>query len=165
MPVRRVTRLCGLQLTRWKCLTLSLLYDKESVLTKADAAYDVFTSSYWSEIQNEVSPRCVFKPSTTKDVSAAVLLSRLTQCPFAVKSGGHAAFAGGSSAEGGITISLEKLNYVRLSCNKKKVTIGPGNRWADVYRKLDTRDLTVAGGRVSSVGTGGLTLGGELYPC
>ena len=143
-----------------KCSTLSILYGKENVLTEKDAAYDIFTGSYWSGIQGDVSPRCIFKPSSTEDVSAVVLLSRLTQCHFAVKSGGHAAFAGGSSAEGGITVSLEKLNKVRLSCNKKKVTIGPGNRWADVYRKLDPRDLTVAGGRVSNVGTGGLTLGG-----
>jgi FAD/FMN-containing dehydrogenase len=138
------------------------LYGKDTVIGEEDAAYDAFTSSYWSQLQNDVSPRCIFKPSTTKDVSAVVLISRLTQCPFAVKSGGHAAFAGGSSVEGGITISLEKLNYVRLSCNKKKVTIGPGNRWADVYKKLGSRDLTVAGGRVSSVGTGGLTLGGKF---
>ncbi|KAH8173740.1 FAD binding domain-containing protein [Sarocladium implicatum] len=144
------------------CSTLSLLYGKESVLAENDAAYDTFTSSYWSAFQNEVSPRCIFKPSTTEDVSAVVLLSRLTQCPFAVKSGGHAAFAGGSSSEGGITIALEKLNQVKLSCKKKRVTIGPGNRWADVYRKLDPHELTVAGGRVSNVGTGGLTLGGGI---
>jgi hypothetical protein len=77
------------------------------------------------------------------------LLSRLTQCPFAVKGGGHAAFAGGSSIEGGITIALEKLNEVTLSADKKTAAIGPGNRWLRVYETLEQDGLAVIGGRVS----------------
>jgi FAD/FMN-containing dehydrogenase len=91
-----------------------------------------------------------------------VLLSRLTDCPFAVKSGGHAAFAGASNIEGGITVSLEKHKKISLSQDKKTVTIQPGNTWAAVYKELEKSELTVAGGRVSGVGTGGLSLGGEL---
>lgn len=111
--------------------------------------------------QAEVSPYCIFKPAKPTDVSVLVLLSRLTQCPFAVKSGGHAAFAGSSNIEGGITVSLEKLNGITVSADKSTVAIQPGNAWASVYTKLDGLGLTVTGGRVSRVGTGGLTLGGE----
>lgn len=111
--------------------------------------------------QAEIEPYCIFKPANAAAVSVLVLLSRLTHCPFAVKSGGHAAFAGASNIEAGITVSLEKLKDIRLSSDKKTVIIQPGNNWSDVYVKLDTKDLTVTGGRVSRVGTGGLTLGGE----
>lgn len=98
-----------------------------------------------------MDPYCVFKPSKALDVSTAILLSRLTQCPFAVKGGGHTAFPGASSIEGGITIALENLNEVTLSSDKRTVAVGPGNRWGAVYSKLEKDGLTVVGGRVSSL--------------
>ena len=91
----------------------------------------------------------------------ALLLSRLTQCPFAVKSGGHAAFAGSSNIEGGITINFAKMNEIKLSSNKNIVSLGPGNTWFDVYVALEPETLTVIGGRVAAIGVGGLTLGGK----
>jgi FAD/FMN-containing dehydrogenase len=62
-----------------------------------------------------------------------VLISRPTQCPFAVKGGGHAAFAGASSIEGGITLSMANFNKIQPSSDRKTVDIGPGNRWVNVY--------------------------------
>jgi hypothetical protein len=90
-----------------------------------------------------------------------VLLSRLTQCPFAVKGGGHTAFPGASSIEGGITVSLENMNQIVLSKDKKTASIGPGNRWGGVYAELAKQNLTVIGGRASDVGMG-LVLGGGV---
>ena len=90
-----------------------------------------------------------------------MLLSRLTQCPFAVKGGGHTAFPGASSIEGGITVSLESMNEITLSSDAKTAAIGPGNRWGAVYTKLAEQNLTVIGGRASDVGLG-LVLGGGV---
>jgi FAD/FMN-containing dehydrogenase len=78
-------------------------------------------------------------------------MSRLTQCPFAVKGGGHAAFAGASSIEGGITVSMERFNQVAVSNDKKYANIGSGNRWVDVYRGVEKSGVSVVGGRVSCV--------------
>lgn len=78
-----------------------------------------------------------------------VLLSRLARCPFAVKGGGHAAFANASNIGGGITVSMHKLNKVEVSSDKTTVNVGPGNRWVDVYQKLEEHELGVIGGRVS----------------
>ncbi|KAF1934936.1 hypothetical protein EJ02DRAFT_298383, partial [Clathrospora elynae] len=91
---------------------------------------------YWSAQQVTVNPRCVFKPANKTKVSSLVLLSRLTQCPFAVKSGGHAAFAGASNIDGGITVSMESFNQVMVSKENKYANVGPGNRWVDVYATL-----------------------------
>jgi hypothetical protein len=44
-----------------------------------------------------------------------VLLVRLFQCPFAVKRGGHAAFAGTSRIEDGIYIDLANMTERKLS--------------------------------------------------
>lgn len=87
-----------------------------------------------------------------------MLLSRLIQCPFAVKSGGHAAYRGASSIEGGITVDLVGLDTLKLSDDRKTVAVGPGNRWVDVYAYLGPHELAVIGGRASTVGVGGLTV-------
>lgn len=107
-------------------------------------------------------PSCIFKPETAVDVSSAVLLSRVTQCPFAVRSGGHAAFSGASSADGGITITFEKMKQITLSGDKKIASIEPGNLWYDIYTNLAIDNLAVVGGRVSAIGIGGLTTGGGI---
>lgn len=133
----------------------------DKVLSSGSSAYDAFTGAYWSTQTAEVNPYCVFKPAKAVEVSTVVLLSRLTQCPFAVKGGGHTGYPGASSIEGGITVSLESMNEITLSKDKKTAAIGPGNRWGAIYTKLAEQNLTVIGGRASDVGLG-LVLGGGV---
>lgn len=57
-------------------------------------------------------------------------------------------------------IDLAAVNQVTVAPDQKTTSIGPGNRWLDVYTKLDALNLTVPGGRVASVGVGGLVTGG-----
>ena len=75
--------------------------------------------------------------------------------------GRHTPFAGSANIQGGVTIDLSSLNQIVVSQDQTQVSIGPGNRWADVYLKLDALGLSTSGGRVSTVGVGGLTLGGS----
>jgi len=110
--------------------------------------YKNFTSGYWSAQQVAVKPQCVFKPDKSLDVSIALLIARLTKCPFAIRGGGHGAFSGSSSIEGGVTISLESLKRIDTSPDKTTVSVGPGNRWVDVYQALEPQQLGVVGGRV-----------------
>lgn len=107
-------------------------------------------------------PACRFTPESAADVSLAVLTARVTRCVFAVKSGGHAAFAGASNIKGGLAIDLRALNQVTLSADRKQTSVGAGNLWNHVYAKLSPMNLTVIGGRVSGIGVGGLTLGGGM---
>jgi FAD/FMN-containing dehydrogenase len=57
---------------------------------------------------------------------------------------------------------LSRLDQVTPSSDLSTVTVGPGNRWADVYSKLDALGIAIGGGRSASVGVGGLTLGGGV---
>ncbi|KFH48316.1 Bifunctional solanapyrone synthase-like protein [Hapsidospora chrysogenum ATCC 11550] len=127
-----------------------------------DPEYQYLESRYWSQQQAGVEPECRFTPRSAAHVSLAVLTARVVKCEFAVKSGGHAAFAGASSAQDGLTIDLIHLTNIEVSSNKKKTTVGAGNVWYDVYSDLTPQGLTVVGGRVSAIGVGGLTLGGGL---
>ncbi|OSS47427.1 hypothetical protein B5807_07492 [Epicoccum nigrum] len=144
------------------CTSLKIIFGDSKLLSQSSPAYSTFTSGYWSAQQGAVQPHCVFKPSKALDVSTVVLLTRLTNCPFAVKGGGHAAFGGASSIDGGITISMENLNKVSVSSDKKTVDVGPGNRWVDVYTAIEQHGVGVAGGRMAPVGVPGLILGGGI---
>jgi FAD/FMN-containing dehydrogenase len=132
-----------------QCNSLKLIFGDDQIETQSEAAYSAFVGSYWSGQQRQISPQCVFKPEKALDVSTSILLSRLTQCPFAVKSGGHSAVPGGSNIEGGITITFEKMNKTIASSDKKSVTFEPGQTWYDVYTTLEKQNLAIIGGRVS----------------
>jgi FAD/FMN-containing dehydrogenase len=70
-------------------------------------------------------------------------------------------FAGASNIANGVTIDLVNLKQVDLSSSKTEVAVGPGNRWKDVFAKLDPLGVTVLGGRWATVGVGGLLTGGK----
>jgi FAD binding domain len=133
-------------------------------------AYNASISSYWSQQAESLSPSCIFSPTSAQDVSEAVAIlsglsvlgsSHKVGCQFAIRSGGHTPWAGASNINAGVTFDLSGLNQVTVSADQSYTSVGPGNRWVDVYLKLDALGLSVAGGRVSTVGVGGLVLGGE----
>lgn len=135
------------------------------------APYIQSIGTFFSEQNNAITPACVVSATSTKDVQEAVgILSTLSLvgkfsghgCQFAVRSGGHTPWAGSATIQDGVDIDLSALNHITPSEDKKTVSIGPGNRWVDVYLKLDALGLGVSGGRVASVGVGGLTTGGGM---
>lgn len=78
------------------------------------------------------------------------------------KGGGHNPNVGYSSTRDGVllathpnmaTTTLDSNNYAR---------IGPGCKWIDVAKVLDTYGRAVVSGRLGVVGAAGLTLGGGL---
>ncbi|KAE8365974.1 hypothetical protein BDV27DRAFT_96836 [Aspergillus caelatus] len=144
------------------CGSLDSIFGSEKVLAPKNAGYTSFTGAFWSEQQAEVRPSCIFKPGVNTDVAIVVLLSQLTRCPFAAKSGGHAAFRGASSSPGGITIWFTDLNDLSLNEDRSIVSLGPGNLWGQVYKALEPYGLAAVGGRESSIGVGGFVTGGGI---
>ena len=62
----------------------------------------------------------------------------------------------------GVLLSMSDLNTLQLSEDASIVSVGPGNRWRDVYDFLEPHSLTAVGGRVGGVGVPGLLLGGGI---
>ncbi|KAF7197662.1 FAD-dependent monooxygenase CTB5 [Pseudocercospora fuligena] len=124
--------------------------------------YDVEKSDFWSTFQAEVSPSCFVNPTCPEEVAQVLEILKDNQCQFAVKSGGHAAFAGASNIDGGVTILLKELNTLQLDREAGVVQIGTGNLWIDVYEYLTPKKMSVVGGRVTGIGVGGLVLGGGI---
>jgi FAD/FMN-containing dehydrogenase len=129
-----------------------------------DEKYNESINSYFSNQEKSMKPSCIVFPKDTSDVATAVsLLAKANShasLKFAVRSGGHACFAGSANIDDGITIDLRGLNTIEVASDSAKVTAGPGVTWGELYRTLEPLGLAVAGGRQSSVGVGGLTLGG-----
>lgn len=62
----------------------------------------------------------------------------------------------------GILLSASNLTALALSSDKSLLSVGPGNRWGDVYSYLQPSNLAAVGGRVGHVGVPGLLLGGGI---
>ncbi|CAA9961890.1 GlcD FAD-FMN-containing dehydrogenase [Pyrenophora teres f. maculata] len=144
------------------CQPLQRIFGNEKVEHREALTYNMAMNNFWAVQQREIRPSCIFRPDKALDVSTLILLSRLMQCPFTVKSGGHATFTGASSVDGGITVLFERMKQLTLSEDKKIASIEPGNLWYDIYKTLEKDNLTVAGGRVGDIGIGGLTTGGGI---
>ncbi|KAK8062195.1 6-hydroxy-D-nicotine oxidase [Apiospora hydei] len=146
-----------------QCQALVDLLGKDKVFLPGSDGYTESVKSYFSPQAAAVQPACFVTPQSPAEVSAVVKsLTSSSNCPFAVRGGGHEWFAGANSAPDGVTIDLRGLNGIELSDDKSRVTVGAGATWDAVYRVLDPLGLSVAGGQIEGVGVGGLTLGGGL---
>ena len=96
-------------------------------------------------------------------MSRVLKIIKFTSVKFAVRSGGHNPNAGWASVgKTGLLVDLYLLKSLKLSDDKNIISIGPGNRWSDVYRYLNGTGVSVAGARVPEVGVSGQLLGGKI---
>lgn len=102
-------------------------------------------------------------PVDAVDVASILKILTANSCMFAVRAGGTSPWAGASTITGGTSIDLERLIKLEVAATNDPpaVVVGAGNRWADVYRTLDSLNLSVAGTRNGSPGVSGSVLGGE----
>ncbi|KAF2801283.1 FAD binding domain-containing protein [Mytilinidion resinicola] len=143
------------------CTFLASVFKAETI-PHSSPEIPAWASNFWAAQQASVTPFCIFQPRNAKEVVVVVLVSRKLGCSFAVKSGGHAAFAGASNVDGGITIDLARLDAIEITDDKKIAKVGAGNTWYRVYTSLEADQLAVIGGRVADIGVGGFTLGGGI---
>lgn len=127
------------------------------------STYELGNFQYWSDQQASQRPACRVTPNSALDVSIALKILKATNCQFAVKSGGHASFAGASNiGDRGVAIDLRNLNELVVSRDRMQTSVGAGMLWSSIYMELDAKNLSVVGGRSGAIGVGGLTLGGGI---
>jgi len=143
----------------------------ESVILPQDsAAFTQSQNSYWAQQEREAVPASVVKPRDTQELSTAIRIINQEYSErggepgaagiFAVRSGGHSPVSGAASLSGRVIIDLGAFCSITVSEDQSSVNIGAGAKWADVYKVMDVKGLTVVGGRNSAVGVGGFLLGG-----
>ncbi|KAG7044189.1 FAD binding domain-containing protein [Colletotrichum scovillei] len=132
-----------------------------------DTEYAVTIQSYYSGDVQDVRPSCIFKPTTSQQVSDAIkaLNSEAFGCwTVAIRSGGHSPFPSNNAANG-VTIDLGGINSITYTDNPDSqghgvAALGPGGRWGEVYSALEEQGVMTTGGREGHVGVGGFLLGG-----
>lgn len=118
------------------------------------------TNFYFIAQSSQIAPACRVLPINVTDVSETIRIVREAGATFAVKAGGHCPYPSGTNAENGITIDLSRLKDMTVSDDRKSVVVGAGCRFGELYHKLEAHGLGCVGGRISSVGVSGLTMGG-----
>jgi FAD/FMN-containing dehydrogenase len=104
-------------------------------------------------------PLLVVECITVDDVVAAVAFTRRHELPIAVRAGGHSV-AGLSLCDHGVVLDMRGMADIDLDPDRRIVRVGGGAIWADLDRVTQAHGLATTGGRVSTTGVAGLTLGG-----
>ena len=103
-------------------------------------------------------PAVIARCATVEDVVAAVNAARDTDTGISVRGGGHSV-TGSAVADGAVCIDLRDLNDVTVDADARIARVQGGATWGDVDAATQKHGLAVTGGRVSTTGVGGLTLG------
>jgi FAD/FMN-containing dehydrogenase len=103
-------------------------------------------------------PAAILRPTGTADVIRAIGLARLSGASLAVRGGGHSV-AGFSSCDDGVVIDLRDLRAVRVDAKRRTATAQAGVDWGTFDRETQQFGLATTGGRVSTTGVVGFTIG------
>jgi len=104
-------------------------------------------------------PRVVAECVVVDDVVAALAFARDHGLPIAVRAGGHSV-AGLSLCDDGVVLDVRGIADIDIDADRQVARVGGGAIWADVDRATQVYGLATTGGRVSTTGVAGLTLGG-----
>jgi FAD/FMN-containing dehydrogenase len=103
-------------------------------------------------------PAVIARCAGPQDVIAAVDHGREQGLEIAVHGGGHGV-RGHAVCDGGVMIDLRAMNAVEVDAQRRRARVQAGATWRDVDAATQAHGLAVTGGRVSSTGVAGLTLG------
>ncbi|MFD7548569.1 FAD-binding oxidoreductase [Streptomyces sp. NPDC059816] len=128
-----------------------------TVITPDDQGYDEARALYNGMIDRR--PAVIAQCDGTADVAAAVRAARGADLPIAVRGGGHAV-AGTASVDDGLVVDLRPMRGVQVDPDARTARIGGGATISDLDRATQPHGLATTGGRASTTGVGGFTLGG-----
>ena len=103
-------------------------------------------------------PKVVLRPAGAADVIRAIGLATTSGLPLAIRGGGHSV-AGFSSCDAGIVLDMRSMTGIRVDPEGRTVRAQAGLTWGDLDRETQAFGLAVTGGRVTTTGIVGFTLG------
>jgi len=104
-------------------------------------------------------PATIVRCAGPDDVVRCVDHARENNILISVRAGGHGV-AGNALNDGGLVIDLTAMRGVLIDPFGRTAWVGGGTRWMDLDPVAQKYDLATTGGRVSSTGIAGFTLGG-----
>ena len=127
-----------------------------SLLQPGDDSYDE-ARLVWNGMHDR-HPALIARCSTPEDVAAAVNFAREHDLVVAVRGGAHAA-PGYATCDDGIVIDLSPMKEINIDPVARTARAEAGMTWGEFDLATQAHGLAVTGGRFSTTGIAGLTLG------
>ncbi|HEY9368417.1 FAD-binding oxidoreductase [Streptomyces sp.] len=127
------------------------------VIIPGDPHYDEARAIHNGMIDRR--PSVIAQCATQADVSNAILFGREAQLPIAVRGGGHSV-AGSSMIDGALVVDLRRMHGVVVDPEDMTVRVEGGATMGQMDHACQPFHVATTGGRVSTTGVGGFTLGG-----
>jgi FAD/FMN-containing dehydrogenase len=127
------------------------------IIRPGAAEYDEARTNFNAMIDRR--PAVIAQCQNTRDVVEAIRFARDSGLEIAVRGGGHGV-AGKALSEGGLVIDLRHMNAVAVDPARRTAVVGGGATMSHLDRATGAHGLATTGGRVSTTGVGGFTLGG-----
>ncbi|UVJ39094.1 FAD-binding oxidoreductase [Arthrobacter sp. CJ23] len=104
-------------------------------------------------------PAVIARCSDPGDVADALAYARNNRLDVAVRAGGHSV-AGMSTNDDGLVVDVRPMKSISVDRGNRTVTVGAGVTWGEFDRATEEHGLATTGGRASTTGVAGFTLGG-----
>jgi len=128
-----------------------------TLLAPGDANYEEARTVHNSMIDKQ--PALIAQCATPADVTAAIAFGCDARLEIAVRAGGHSV-AGMSLSDGGTVIDVRPMKEIEIDPAARTARVGAGVTWGEFDRAAQEHGLATTGGRVSTTGVAGFTLGG-----
>ena len=132
------------------------VFGQLDVVDRNGASYDELRAVFNGMIDRR--PQMIVRCRSAVDVSTALLMARDAGLSVSVYGGGHGV-TGAAVCDGGVCIDLRPMQAVDIDPGARTARVEGGATWGMVDAAAQVHGLAVTGGRVSTTGVGGLTLG------
>ncbi len=128
-----------------------------SVIVPRDDGYEEARTLFNAMIDKR--PAVIAQCSSAEDVASAVRFGRERDLPTAVRAGGHSV-AGMSTVDDGLVVDVRRMKAIEVDAGERTARCGAGMTWGEFDVATQEHGLATTGGRVSTTGVAGFTLGG-----
>jgi FAD/FMN-containing dehydrogenase len=127
-----------------------------TLITPDDEAYDAARRVYNGMIDRR--PALIARCESVQDIAAALAYARSEGLEIAVRAGAHSA-PGFATVDGGVVIDVGPLKAIHIDAVRQVAWVQPGVLWGELDAATQEHGLAVTGGRVTSTGVAGFTIG------
>ena len=126
-------------------------------LTQTDAEYDEARHVFNRSIDRR--PAVIARCASPADVAEALEYAAEHSMAVAVRAGGHSV-AGLSTNDGGLVVDVRPMKSIEIDPARRTARVGAGVNWGELDAAAEKHGLAVTGGRATTTGVAGFTLGG-----